>query len=269
VTGAVPGALFDAKVAKSVNEATTGKQESNIEGLIQSLKQGVPEPTGIEKTLTAPFGPTPQQPATSAPSGTQPSKQPISFNNVNGAVNSFGRNLDFTKVVSSVAGVESGGRQTDKYGNTVMGPMLRTGERAIGEMQLLPETARSLGVNPYDQAENIRGGAMYLQKMYARYGNLRDTLAAYNWGPGNVDRALRENKQFPSQVEDYISKVEGRYGRMSGLTGDLDSSVSIGSINITQPGASAEDIAAVVTAQVREEQNARMAMHLAQLRGYA
>lgn len=59
---------------------------------------------------------------------------------------------------------------------------------AIGLAQLMPETARILGVNPRDPQQNLEGGARYLKQQFRRFGNWRHALAAYNAGPGAVEK---------------------------------------------------------------------------------
>ena len=60
---------------------------------------------------------------------------------------------------------------------------------AIGDTQLMPATARALGVNPSIESQNLEGGAKYLRQMLDKFGgNYTKALAAYNAGPGAVQR---------------------------------------------------------------------------------
>nr|WP_245731592.1 lytic transglycosylase domain-containing protein [Loktanella fryxellensis] len=59
---------------------------------------------------------------------------------------------------------------------------------ALGLAQLMPDTARGLGVDPRDPVQNLEGGARYLKLQYAKFGNWPHALAAYNAGPGAVER---------------------------------------------------------------------------------
>lgn len=80
---------------------------------------------------------------------------------------------------------------------------------AIGLMQLMPETARELGVDPHDPRQNADGGAQYLRQLLARYENDPDqvllALAAYNAGPGAVEHwhgvpPYRETREYIRRV---------------------------------------------------------------------
>lgn len=59
---------------------------------------------------------------------------------------------------------------------------------AIGYTQLMPSTAKGLGVNPYDPQQNLEGGARYLRQMFDRFHSWKLALAAYNAGPNAVKR---------------------------------------------------------------------------------
>lgn len=80
---------------------------------------------------------------------------------------------------------------------------------AVGVMQLTAGTARDLGVDRYDVRQNIHGGATYLRQMVDRYGgDVRLGLAAYNAGPGAVDR-YRNVPPF-QETQAYVTAILGR-----------------------------------------------------------
>jgi hypothetical protein len=101
---------------------------------------------------------------------------------------------------------ESGGKQ---------GAVSPKGARGV--MQLMPDTMRDpgFGVRPMQadtEEENRRVGQEYLDAMFRRYGDKKVALAAYNWGPGNVDKWLKSGadpKKLPKETRNYISNVMG------------------------------------------------------------
>jgi len=103
-------------------------------------------------------------------------------------------------LVMAVVGVESG-FQTEAV----------SAKGAQGLMQLMPATARDLGVtNPFDPVSNLDGGSRYLSSLVARYdGDLTKALAAYNAGMGAV---ARHGGMPPyAETRDYVRKILGRY----------------------------------------------------------
>jgi hypothetical protein len=86
---------------------------------------------------------------------------------------------------------------------------------AQGLMQLMPDTAKQLGINPKDPAQNIQGGATYLKQMQDKYGSEPLALAAYNMGPGAMDSWLKKGANWsdlPQETKDYVSKVSMNEG---------------------------------------------------------
>ncbi len=83
---------------------------------------------------------------------------------------------------------------------------------AVGLMQLMPGTARALGVtNRLNPEQCLRGGARYIKRLIAMYPNLSLALAAYNAGPANVDK-FGGMPPFP-ETKSYVRRVMARYAK--------------------------------------------------------
>ena len=97
-------------------------------------------------------------------------------------------------ITLSIAKTESGFRHEAK-----------SAHGAVGVFQLLPSTARRMGLNPYSLDDNIKAGIMYYKSMYKMFGSMELAVAAYNAGPANVKKynaipPFRETKRFVSQI---------------------------------------------------------------------
>lgn len=84
---------------------------------------------------------------------------------------------------------------------------------AIGMMQLMPDTAAEMNVDPRNPRENIEGGVKYLGKMMDRYDSLEEALAAYNAGPS----AVEEHGGVPpfDETQNYVKKVLSTFRQLT------------------------------------------------------
>lgn len=93
---------------------------------------------------------------------------------------------------------------------------------ASGLMQLMPDTAKGLGIsNSRDPEQNLEGGVRYIKEELDRYnGDLDKALMAYNWGRGHLDEYLKakaagKNVSIPTETQNYVIAVKKRMGRYS------------------------------------------------------
>ena len=103
------------------------------------------------------------------------------------------------RLVSAVADAESGYHQSAV-----------SDAGAVGVMQLMPDTAEALGVNPYDEAQNIDGGTKYLKQLLDSFGgDVTKAVAAYNAG----SQAVRDYNGVPPyrETQNYVNKVLDLY----------------------------------------------------------
>lgn len=97
-------------------------------------------------------------------------------------------------ITLSIAKVESGYRHE-----------ARSAHGAVGVFQLMPSTARRMGLNPYSLDDNIKGGVMYYKSMYKMFGSMQLAIAAYNAGPAMVKKynaipPFKETRNFVSKI---------------------------------------------------------------------
>jgi len=104
-------------------------------------------------------------------------------------------------LVQGVVSAESDGKFDAR------GPVTRSGETAYGPMQLMPGTAKGLGVDRMNWQDNIRGGVKYLRQLSDRFQDPALVAAAYNAGPGNVEKygGIPPFKE----TQNYVKKVVG------------------------------------------------------------
>jgi len=83
-----------------------------------------------------------------------------------------------------------------------------TSSGAAGLAQFIPNTAKAFGItDPYNPAQSLEAQAKYMAQLKEKYGRDDLALAAYNWGPGNVDKIGGDLSKAPSSVQSYVKSV--------------------------------------------------------------
>ena len=119
-------------------------------------------------------------------------------------------------LVQNVIEAESGGAFN------AIGPKTRFNDRAYGPMQLMSATAKDLGVNRMDWKDNIRGGVKYLGQLSQRFQDPTLVAAAYNAGPGNVEKyggvpPFKETQNYVKKVVGMANKDDEDWKPVSGI----------------------------------------------------
>lgn len=219
------------KLATKIGQAGEGITGAGTESLVNALQKAIPSLTAVE---------TPQQ---SFPSSIQVEKpankyDSMSIEELQGMLNELEgastppEKQDISAVISSAAQehgvpenlvravmhIESGGNQK---------AISKAG--AIGRMQLMPATAKALGVDPYNEVGNVVGGVKFLGQLYRKYEDPKLVLAAYNMGEPKLDRAIAktsakglaptwnnivENVYIPTETKKYVPKGITKFNQL-------------------------------------------------------
>lgn len=184
--GNIPGMGFSQKLEKemqkSMGTSPAGKAEETAQAVSADKAQVV---SAVQKTENA-----------KKISSKVLDDMPLADQNLSTLIEAAARKYKVDpKLVAAVAEVESNGNQ-----NAV------SSAGAIGVMQLMPDTAASLGVDPYNKQQNVEGGAKYLRQMLDTFGgDTKKAVAAYNAGPG----AVKDYGGVPpyKETQNYVNKV--------------------------------------------------------------
>ena len=150
-------------------------------------------------------------------------------------------------LIDAVIGQESGGNSS-----------ATSSAGASGLMQLMPDTAKSLGVTDTSNVDqSIMGGTKYLSQQLSKYGSTELALAAYNAGPGAVDNAIKQagttrwsdvSQYLPSETRRYVPSVIGSVKNSSsggkktvGQQGDNATAMAIEAIQSQAPNMTRKD----------------------------
>jgi hypothetical protein len=184
-----------------------------IQGAIgaKNQNQSMPEDQNVEQS---PFAP-PKQQSFNTTSGKLSATYPALMSVKVGTAGRYNPEHPIAQMVMQEADKQGLGEFKDilvrqAYQESRFDPTARSNKNARGVMQIIPGTARDLGLkNPYNPDENIRAGVTYMKQLLTKYNNNPElALAAYNWGPGRVDKQGME--KMPSETRKYLRNILGK-----------------------------------------------------------
>lgn len=115
-------------------------------------------------------------------------------------------------------------------GKNLVGPVLRDGDQAIGDFQFTGAAWKDWGKggDRFSFDDESKAAGSYMSSLMKKYkGDIKESLAAYDWGPGNVDKAIAQNganwqNALPRETRDYINKISSALAKRSTVNLKVD-----------------------------------------------
>lgn len=117
-----------------------------------------------------------------------------------------------------------------KSGKNLVGPLLKNGDQAIGDFQFTSGTWNDWGNggDRFSFKDQAGASGRYMQSLMRNYGgDIRKALAAYNWGPGNLDKDIAKNggqwdSHLPAETRNYIAQIAGEVAKRNSVKLTVD-----------------------------------------------
>ncbi len=190
--------MMRSALATDDGPSPTSPAREALQAFLEVSRQG-----GQNSVANQPASPAAVVPKTAPPAPPQ-AQEPAATGSIDGIIQKASRRY----------GVDAGLIKAVVKAESNFNPRAVSSAGAQGLMQLMPATARQLGVtNAFDPEQNVMAGTRFLKELLERYnGNMDAALAAYNWGPGNVDRKGL-GSALPTETRAYLARVKNLYSQ--------------------------------------------------------